>query len=246
VKTKLSTIKILALIFALAMLLAAAGCAICQRGEPLAIIHYGYEYADDPPKYCIPLYSAQLVHDGSVQTIELEVFEEWGYRLNVKDKDGGLLWQIDASTTHAGWNTLFLTRIGDKEYLTQYNPVMYQGVCNYRFKVFSLGSDGEEILFDSGEADFSINPPGGGMGYFRNQDIEPIKAFYTRLNQYLPDSDLLFNTDWNVDDMLPEEYRGRVYGTQWAPITGVSAVFYGGADLSIDEQMDMFLSDILK
>ena len=201
--------------------------------------------------YSIPLYSARLVHDGSVQTIELEFIElGYAYRLSVKDKEGKILWQADAATPHPGWNTLFLTRIGNKEYLAEYNPVMYHGICTYRFRVFSLTSDGEEILLDTGEVDFSINPPFGPFvatkDHFRKQDIEPIKEFYKRLNQYLSDSVLLLNTDENVNNLLPEEYRGRVYGTQEEPITGVGAVFYSSVDLSIDEQMDLFIEDYIR
>ena len=204
--------------------------------------------ADETPteQNVVLLYSARLVHDGTTQTIVLETVDDCSYVLTVKNENNKILWQSEAGSSHAGWNTLLLTHIGNKEYLTQYNPAMYQGLCTYKFAVFSLDKNGREIVLEDDEVDFSINPPGDNSAHFRRQDIEPIKAFFEHLNQYLPKSELLLNTDMSVDSLLPEDYRGRVYGTHDNPIKGLSAVFYGSADLSINDQMNLFIDEYIR
>jgi len=187
----------------------------------------------------IPLYTARLTHDGSVQTIELEKANEFSYILRVADMNGKTLWETSADTPHTGWNALFLTHIDGKDYLMQYNPTMYQGGCTYYFRVFSLDKDGKELLLDEGDVDFGINPPGGSDS-FRRSDIEPVKAFFEHVNQYLPSGYLLVNTDDHIGRLIP---GGASYSTQDAPITGLRDYFFESADLSMSDQMELFIQD---
>jgi len=198
---------------------------------------------NDEGLYIIPLYTAQLVHDGSLQTIEIDASNtEAGqyYTLRVIGAGGKIIWQADAGFAHAGWNSIFLARINGKEYLMQYNPYMIQGSGSYSFRVFSLGKEGNEIVLDKDEVDFGTNPP-GVYGHFRKQDIEPVKTFYNHVNQYLANSELLLNTDDHIAELIPEENRGRKHGTHEDPIAGLQDYFYMGADLTIDEQLDLFV-----
>jgi hypothetical protein len=194
----------------------------------------------------IPLYTAQLIHDGSVQTIILDTsrIAEFVYDLRVEDADGRTLWQAEASLPHAGWNTLLLTRIDGKDYLMQYNPTTYQGYSTYSFRVFYLNKDGGEVVYDKGEVAFSLNPP-GEADYFRKHDIAPVKAFFQHVNRYLPASELLLNTDAHVAERLPENQRGGFYGTADAPVK-LREYFYRNADMTLDEQMDLFVNDYIE
>lgn len=193
-------------------------------------------------QYGLPIYTVRLTHDDSSQKIVLDaVNTEAGqfYALRVIGNDGKPLWQCEAATPHSGWNTIFLTRIEGKDYMMQYNPYMIQGSGSYCFRVFSLDKDGNEIVLDQDKVDFGINPP-GASGHFRKRDIEPVKAFYVHVNQYFPASELLLNTDEHINLLLPER-RGLAYGAQDNPITGFYDYFFGNAELSIDEQMDLFV-----
>jgi hypothetical protein len=123
----------------------------------------------------------------------------------------------------------------------QYNPTTYQGYSTYSFRVFSLNKDGGEIIYDQGEVAFNLNPP-GEVDYFRKHDIAPVKAFFQHINQYLPASELLLNTDAYITERLPENKRGSFYGTADAPVT-LREYFYGNADMTLDAQMDLFVKD---
>ena len=109
------------------------------------------------------------------------VAEERRYILRVVDKNGKTIWETDAGLPHVGWNSVFLTRVNDKDYLMQYNPCTYQGTSTYSFRVFSLDKNGVEVLLHKDEVSFSQNPP-GGTNYFRKRDIEPVKAFFEHIN----------------------------------------------------------------
>ena len=122
----------------------------------------------------------------------------------------------------------------------QYNPYMIQGSASYSFRVFSLGRDGNEIVLDKDEVSFGTNPP-GVSGHFRKQDIESIKTFYNHVNQYLANSELLLNTDDHIAELIPEEQHGRKYGTHDDPVAGLQDYFYMSADLTIVEQLDLFV-----
>ena len=205
------------------------------------------------------LYNAGLVHDGSIQTIKFENIDESENVLSVINAEGKTIWQTNADFPHPGLNTLFLTKIDGKEYLTQYNPVVYHGFCTFSFRVFSLDKNGSEVIMDSGEVAFSVNPPVDEMQYgLYEQDIGLIKDFYRSLDKYLQTSELLVNTDWLiVGGILPAEYQGRVYGTQKKPIPGRiyaafpvtvegNAALYMGNSITTDEQIDLFVEEYLR
>jgi hypothetical protein len=104
-----------------------------------------------------------------------------------------------------------------------------------------LDAEGNEILYDEASVSFTLNPP-SELGSFRQQDIEPVKAFFTRLNQYLADSALLFTTDQEyMAKVFPDRQQGYLYGTQDVPIMGLYDYFYESADLTVDEQMERFV-----
>lgn len=214
------------------------------RGEP-AIVKGELIIAGTTETDTIQLTTAQLTHDDSTQDIVLDtsrVDDEQRYILRVVDVNGKILWETNAGLPHAGWNSLFLTRVNGKDYLMQYNPTTYQGASTYNFHVFSLDENGTEIIMDKDEVSFSQNPP-GGTNYFHKRDIEPVKAFFEHVNRYLTVSELLLNTDDHITNLLQEDQHNRAYGTPSEPIIGLQDYFFGSADLTIDEQMAKFIQD---
>lgn len=48
---------------------------------------------------------------------------------------------------------LYLTRIDKNQYLLQYFPTENHGICSYKYKVFSLNENGEEVIYKEVKAD---------------------------------------------------------------------------------------------
>lgn len=141
-------------------------------------------------------------HDGEPETVELTMvwFDGGGSALDwaelwVRKADGTALWKEDASTSHAGWNSVFALTIDDEDYLLRYNPYIGNGFGNYIYGVFYLGEEADgiyEVVYDEQKIEFDL--------YFHNdyQDFDPerIAAFLTDVHGYLNDnSTLLLSTE---------------------------------------------------
>ena len=148
-------------------------------------------------------------HNGDVETIEIDTVwatsEKDGnvawYELHIQNPDGGILWSGEANSSHAGWNSYFTCALDGKDYLLQYNPVMYQGSCAYSYRVFSLGAEGEEVVLQENSVSFDTN---FGSPLFESFDANAIADFMDDVNSLLARSKLLLSTDDALADIDPE------------------------------------------
>ena len=149
-------------------------------------------------------------HDGAPETVELahcqypdspavEVTD-----LHIVNKAGKTLWTAFAASAHAGWNSLFACTLEGGDYLLEYHPTMYQGWCDYTYRLFSLGSDGEELVLRESAVSFDINW-GSTLGH--SFDPAAIAAFMEEVNGLLAQSRLLLTTDEALEGMDPEHPR---------------------------------------
>ena len=196
-----------------------------------------------------PIYTADLLHNGTVQTIELEKTATYhSMVLRVTDTDGYVLWQDDPGTWHGNGKSLFLTRHEGRDYLLRYEPYSSTGAASYRYKVFSLNERGEEIELESGEVHF-MDPY-----YYRNVlDGEPfpraeIKAFMERAIYWIGRSELLVTSDTHAI-MTMFGYAGGpspqyITGSAEQPITGLKEYFFESPELTLDEQLDLYISPL--
>ena len=149
-------------------------------------------------------------HDGAPETVELahcqypdspavEVTD-----LHIVNKAGKTLWTAFAASAHAGWNSLFACTLEGGDYLLEYHPTMYQGWCDYTYRLFSLGADGEELVLRESAVSFDINW-GSPLGH--SFDPAAIAAFMEEVNGLLAQSRLLLTTDEALEGMDPEHPR---------------------------------------
>ena len=150
-----------------------------------------------------------LNHDGSPERLEKLAIQETAdgvvqfFLLRVIDENGTCLWAGDAGAAHAAWNTYFVCTLDGQDYLLEYDPYMSGGVCYYSYRLFSLGPDGEEVLYKEKMLDFDINPASKFMNH--NFDADAIADFVDEVNELLAHSKLLLTTDDAVRDMDPDE-----------------------------------------
>ncbi len=95
--------------------------------------------------------------------------------------------------------SLFLCRLDGADYLLRYNPTMYHGSGTYHYNLFYLGPPGEEHMVDSGSVEFDLNFDSPSDHAF---PVEEIAAFMERMNGYLAQSTVLFNTDEHLAPAL--------------------------------------------
>ncbi len=101
---------------------------------------------------------ADLDWDGSHETICLDKSSmgDGFVTLSVVDEDGRTLWSSELSTSHAGWNQVFLAELEGKQYLLEYNPAMFQGRCNYAYSLYTL-QEGRQQVSKAGNVEFDLN-----------------------------------------------------------------------------------------
>lgn len=151
-------------------------------------------------------------HDGKTETVDLvTVWDHDGndlevawYELQVQAADGTILWTGEAWLQHPGWNSFFSCTLDGKDYLLQYNPTTYQGFSTYSYRVFSLGMEGEEVVFQEDSVSFDIN---FGGPLFESFDANAIADFADGINALLARSELLLSTDDALADIDPEAPR---------------------------------------
>lgn len=128
-----------------------------------------------------------LILEGNAGSIEGSSF--WGLKVREGEET---LWLDTASTSHAGWNSLFALKIDGRDYLLRYSPSMSTGCAYYMYQIFSLNEAGEEVLLKENSVEFDVN--------FRptlrnNFDPITIAAFLEEVHEYLDDSTLLLSTE---------------------------------------------------
>ena len=146
-----------------------------------------------------------LNHDGTPERIEKAAYVEndsgytW-YELQIKTNDGTIEWKDDAHTVHAGYNSIFVCTLDGKDYLLQYNPAMYQGICGYTYHLFNLDAHGNIVTKQERAVNFDINWD-SSLNEF---DAIEIADFMDEINSLLANSKLLLNTNSALDGIDPE------------------------------------------
>ncbi len=136
-----------------------------------------------PDGSSIPEYA--FLPDGEPESIELGTIWYPGhikelpdyYELRVMDKENRVLWEDDAGIAHAGQNSLYALLLDGEDYLLQYVPSMGQGYGSYQYRIFSLDSAGEPVIYRENHVDFDIN---FGSPLHESFDIPEIAAFCGR------------------------------------------------------------------
>jgi len=144
--------------------------------------------------------------DGLPEVVELMThFDEdnqytW-FELLVKKADGTLLWKEEAHTAHAGYNSLFACTLNGKDYLLQYTPTMYQGNCNYAYRLFALDAQGNILPSREASVSFDLNWESPLHGEFNAAEVAD---FMEEVNGLLANSKLLLSTDTAFEDLDPQ------------------------------------------
>lgn len=163
-----------------------------------------------PSESSMETWQADLTHDGSQETLRLEEDSDSGTQLlTVEDSSGSVLWSAEGNTSHAGWNAYFLTEWEGEDYLLWYQPGMWQGECDYRYRLFYL-KEGQEAVVQEGSVQFSVN---FATEDSLNFDTAAIAALIEEVNSLLADSIQLMNTDANL--LATFEKEGRLIDTIW-------------------------------
>lgn len=111
------------------------------------------------------------------------------YRLSLQE-DGQEIWCDRASTSHAGWNTIFAVTHDGLDYLLRYSPSISTGCAFYYYELFSLDENGEEVLLNRNEIEFDVNFGGAHQSF----DPKQIAGFLEEVHTLLKDSWLLLST----------------------------------------------------
>lgn len=159
---------------------------------------------------------ADLDHDGIPDILDLrhtkdESLEIWKLQFTASYMSSPT-WTGEAGSPHVGWTSFYLCRLDGEDYLLEYTPYMGGGYCEYRYKLFYLTSSGEEVVVQANSVEFDLifDPD-----YAERHQYDPrsINAFMEEINALLADSELLVNTDPNLQATFEKE--GRLYDSLW-------------------------------
>lgn len=160
--------------------------------------------------------TSDLDHDGLPDTLNVWQAEyDWGTQWTLEFcafYQSSFTWVGEAATPHAGWTSYYLCRLDGKDYLLQYTPYMSGGGCYYYYKLFYLTSEGGEVIVRENEVEFDLvfAPEYADQHHF---DPEAIASFMAEINALLEKSELLVNTDENLQGTFQQE--GRLYDSLW-------------------------------
>lgn len=154
--------------------------------------------------------SWDFTHDSRTETVELETVwfpGETGTArdystLRILDREE-VLWEDTAAVQHAGENSLYALRLDGADYLLQYVPSMGQGYGSYQYRIFSLDSGGEPLIYKENHVEFDIN---FGSPIHERFDIPEIAAFLREVHGYLDQAQELVNTIWDEIDLGNVDY----------------------------------------
>ena len=129
---------------------------------------------------------ADLTHDGQQDLIVLEARGDASdYTLEAavtvfaKDRSGEIrmVYERQMDQSHAGWGWLYLYEEDGKDYLVEYDPILYEGASRYSFSVFYLSGEGEAVRLAGDTLEFDWN---GEIGKNLENRIKALngKAFY--------------------------------------------------------------------
>jgi hypothetical protein len=150
---------------------------------------------------------ADLNQDGKDEYIYIDrsQIEAFLVTLLVKDSSGNDIWSETLSSSHVGWDQIFLTELDGKQYLLRYNPGMFQGICQYTYTVFSPEKGGKENVIQSNTLEFDVNGS-------KELDAAKMVAFADEVNSVLKKSTLLISSDggaWSFGPVSAEPFFER-------------------------------------
>lgn len=129
--------------------------------------------------------------NGILEEVKVVEIESQFWTISVVE-DGEEIWSDEASSSHAGWNSIFAVKKDGKDYLLRYTPYMSMGLADYKYKIFSLDKNGEEISEEEGELAFDLNFDSDMHWGF---DPKEIADFLTKMDSKLADSVVLISTE---------------------------------------------------
>lgn len=165
-------------------------------------------------------FRADLLPGGAKELLTVSVAKDGGdlASLEVTASDGSLLWLEQAHTSHAGWNSVYLCRWNEKDYLLVFNPYQNTGYATFTYALFYFNSPNTIAIEDSGSCSFSYEADIGSKGAF---DEEVFRLFADQVNLYLHNSYLLMSTEngelkYSTSDHLitSEEYETEKWTAQ--------------------------------
>lgn len=135
-----------------------------------------------------------LTQDGVEDTLEIA----WDHVKNPKDDEtftvslksgatGKVLWGLPVNTVHAGWYGVYHYEEKGKSYLMVFQPVLYQGIGNFSYQIFSVDETGTKQVLHSDRFRFDLNHP-------KETDSAAFENFVGKLNRYLRRAELLIST----------------------------------------------------
>lgn len=154
-----------------------------------------------------------LNRDGEPEELLLLTTEDGlMYALWVTQEDE-ILWTGEAATAHTGWAAYFLCTVDGQDYILEYAPEMWQGLCDYSYRVYSLDQNGQSVILAENAVSFDTNPP---QDPTRPMDFDPyaVAAFLDEVNFYLSQSQPLLITDENLLNTFAGQ-EGVLMDTLW-------------------------------
>ncbi len=164
-----------------------------------------------------------LNRNGVPETLEV-VEIDGGKRLRVME-NGCCVWSEDGFYAHGGWNTLFLWRFEDHDWLLRYNPNMTTGSANHSYSLFCLTDGwqqvkdgavtGEVTVRQTGAMEFDTNFT---QAWYQHMDADAAARFLEELSPLLEDAQPLLNTNSELEDLHEQTGRWLTYPwDQYAP-----------------------------
>lgn len=130
-------------------------------------------------------------HNGILESVSITEIESQVWTISVVE-DGEEIWSDEASSFHVDWNSIFAVKKNGKDCLLRYTPYMSMGLADYKYKIFSLDKNGEEISEEEGELAFDLNFDSDTHWGF---DPKEIADFLTEMDSKLADSVILISTE---------------------------------------------------
>lgn len=137
-------------------------------------------------------FNADLTHDGGKDKLNIYKTKEAGDLafLELTDSKGKTTRLEYAHTSHAGWNSVYLCKIKQKEYLLVFNPYECTGQADFMYVVYSITSQGTMEIIDSNSYSFSEK-----KGTTNSFNEKKFRTFAKKVNAYLKNSYLLMSTE---------------------------------------------------
>lgn len=140
------------------------------------------------------VFYADLTHDGKEEKIVVDssqLEQTQNIIVTVYSVEGETekpIWTDVAGVPRVGWNSYYLYKTDDADYLIRYNPSITNTGIYYKYEIFWLKEDGSEIPFAGNSIVFHLTN--------KAEDLDPDKIldFVNEVNTYLKRSILLVST----------------------------------------------------